>query len=242
MPRKFSTRLIVLSSLALAIAPAIALYPMTTDQAMAANAHSNANGKSGESHGQAPDHSSAGGNSANAGNSVNNSSVAALHAAHANLQAFIHASPNSRVGKLAIYAQGLATLWSAQDAYNAQLAGAQTAFETFCSTDSYCTGSDLADVVNAFASLQSQVDAGQTLSAADQAQYDDLSTFFGTGGAGADLLSALVTLQGTSDPTPLLLDAYNKDPSLLTQDEIDHVDQLLLNGGVLAQYGYTPPT
>src|SRR5207248_262660 len=36
--------------------------------------------------------------------------LGALHAVHANLQAFIHASPNSRVGKLAAYAKALVGL------------------------------------------------------------------------------------------------------------------------------------
>jgi hypothetical protein len=39
-----------------------------------------------------------------------NAKPGALHAVHANLQAFIHASPNSRVGRTAAYAQALVGL------------------------------------------------------------------------------------------------------------------------------------
>jgi hypothetical protein len=58
------------------------------------------------------------------------SQIASLHAANANLQAFIHASPNSKVGQIAAYAKAEVAVETAQ----AALAAAQTAAATASAT------------------------------------------------------------------------------------------------------------
>ena len=113
--------------------------------------------------------------------------VAGLHAAHANLEAFIHANPNSKVGELAVYAKAVVAVEAAgaavQDATNkvtdattqvadatTQVADATTALNN--ATDTYNQDVqgliDNYDLVNNFgladtsaASLQALLDSGQ---------------------------------------------------------------------------------
>ena len=187
--------------------------------------------------------------------------IGALHAVHANLQAFIHANPNSRVGRIATYAiSAVAVEGLTQDLADklAELADSQTALTD--ATTAFGASTELAD----FAALVPS-DAGltfgelqdhyATLSTADPltlspdqaAELTALTTLLGSQPAmdlatatqtAADLAVEAQTAQALLDAaeqaaTDALAAAANKP---VTDEVKTYVDTALEDGGILDYY------
>ena len=186
--------------------------------------------------------------------------IGALHAVHANLQAFIHANPNSRVGRIAAYAMSAVTAEGlAQDLADklAVLAGSETALAD--AATAFGESTELADFAAlvpgdaslSFAELQ---DRFTTLSAAvdpltldeatelaalttllDSQSAVDLATATQTA---ADLATEAEAAQALLDEaeqaaTDALAAAANKP---VTDDVKTYVDTALEDGGILDYY------
>ncbi len=95
------------------------------------------------------------------------SQLGALNAAHASANAFAHASPNSRVGKIAAYAAASGAATAAQDKVTQAVADVQAAQEAF---DADPTNPDLekalADAQQALADAQTALTDAQTQTSA----------------------------------------------------------------------------
>lgn len=186
--------------------------------------------------------------------------IGALHAVHANLQAFIHANPNSRVGRIAAYAiSAVAVEGLTQDLADklAELAGSETALAD--AATAFGESTELADFAAlvpgdaslSFAELQ---DRFATLSTAvdpltldEAAELAALTTLLDSQSA-ADLATATQTaadLAIEAEAAQVLLDeaeqaatdalaaAANKP---VTDDVKIYVDTALEDGGILDYY------
>jgi len=214
--------------------------------ALAANEHANehatdnANGNSGaalanagpaDTPGAGPSSNAPGinGNTPNNGGSPNkgggiNAQIAALHGANANLQAFIHASPKSEVGKIATYAKAECTVQADQ-----QIVATDTAtFEALPAFTSFLTTYGLPSTTT-FQDLEALAD---TLPAG--AELTALQALLNTAQAQA-LMTAINNLaiaEGTA--TVALTDAANKTP---VDNAVKlYVDAKLNEGGIMAYY------
>jgi hypothetical protein len=211
--------------------------------------HASANGNSGTAgnSASAPGHNKVGGSAfasaseshpSNAGKGNNaagktkvaglDAQLGALHAVNANLQAFIHANPTSRVGKLATYAAATVAVEEAQADLTDAVAAFDASLMTFKATYIY-TSYDLQTLQGRFDELSALASptSDETL------ELQALQTIL-TSQEATDLIAAQGTLSDAEDTaTAALDDAANKP---VTDEVKAYVDAALQTNGVLDYY------
>jgi len=192
-----------------------------------ASVASNAGSNNGQS-ANAPGHNKASADT-NVASLAPNADLGALHAVNANLQAYIHANPKSRVGKMAVYAKALIVVENDTTAVN----NATTAFDDTLALFEAAYTAGYADYD--IATLQARYDELAALGAAATAEQMNEMTALQAVLQSYDVLQAaqqtLATDQGLADAA--LDDAANKP---VTSDVKDYVQAALETGGILEYY------